>query len=60
MGHSVDPDYLRDAFEGFALHLEAQFARVESRHRLRRFLNGLLAGLPRVNPLDTRRSHLAR
>ena len=46
---SVDPDGWGDAFEGFAARLDRRFARVESRRRLRRFLFGLMAGLPRVN-----------
>ena len=46
---SVDPDGWREAFEGFTSRLDRRFARVESRGRVRRFLQGLMAGLPRVN-----------
>ncbi|WP_250280288.1 transposase, partial [Frankia sp. Cppng1_Ct_nod] len=46
---SVDPDSWREAFEAFAARLDRRFARAESRKRMRRFLCGLMAGLPRVN-----------
>lgn len=46
---SVDPDGWREAFEGLAGRLDRRFARPESRRRMRRFLRGLMAGLPRVN-----------
>nr|WP_203031075.1 IS701 family transposase [Frankia nepalensis] len=46
---SVDPDGWREAFEVFTGRLDRRFGRVESRGRMRRFLSGLMAGLPRVN-----------
>ncbi|WP_035957680.1 IS701 family transposase [Parafrankia sp. EUN1f] len=46
---SVDPDGWLEAFEGLAGRLDRRFRRPESRRRMRRFLRGLMAGLPRVN-----------
>jgi SRSO17 transposase len=46
---SVDPDRWRLAFEAFAARLDRRFRRIEPRRRLRKFLFGLMAGLPRVN-----------
>lgn len=46
---NVDPDRWRQEFEALGARIGGRFARVESRGRVRTFLQGLLSGLPRVN-----------
>jgi SRSO17 transposase len=48
-GHSVDPDRWQRGFDDLAARIGCRFARVEPRRRVRSFLLGLLAGLPRTN-----------
>jgi SRSO17 transposase len=48
-GHSVDLDRWQRGFDELMLAIGARFGRVEPRRRARAFLQGLLAGLPRVN-----------
>ena len=48
-GHSVDPDRWQRGFDELMLTIGARFGRVEPRRRARAFMQGLLAGLPRVN-----------
>ncbi|MDX6241660.1 MAG: hypothetical protein QOG10_6484 [Kribbellaceae bacterium] len=47
--HSVDPDRWQRGFDELAGRTASRFSRVEPRRRVRLFLLGLLAGLPRVN-----------
>lgn len=47
--HSVDPDRWRRGFDEVLGRIAGRFARVEPRRRVRTFLLGLLAGLPRTN-----------
>jgi SRSO17 transposase len=48
-GHSVNPDRWQRGFDELMLTIGTRFGRVEPRRRARAFLQGLLAGLPRVN-----------
>jgi SRSO17 transposase len=48
-GLSVDLDRWRREFDELMLRAGARFARVEPRRRMAAFVQGLLAGLPRVN-----------
>jgi SRSO17 transposase len=48
-GLSVDLDRWRREFDELMLRIGARFARVEPRRRMAAFVQGLLAGLPRVN-----------
>jgi SRSO17 transposase len=48
-GLSVDLDGWRREFDELMLRLGGRFARVEPRRRMAAFMQGLLAGLPRVN-----------
>src|SRR5689334_2697967 len=48
-GLSVDLDCWRQEFDELMLRVGARFARVEPRRRMAAFVQGLLAGLPRVN-----------
>lgn len=47
--HSVDPDRWQRGFEEVLGRIAGRFVRVEPRRRVRSFLFGLLAGLPRTN-----------
>jgi len=46
---SVDPDRWQDDFDELLERIAGRFARIEPRKRVRLFMLGLLAGLPRVN-----------
>jgi SRSO17 transposase len=48
-GLSVDLEGWRREFDELMLRIGARFARVEPRRRMAAFVQGLLAGLPRVN-----------
>ena len=48
-GLSVDLDRWRQEFDELMLRAGGRFARVEPRRRMAAFVQGLLAGLPRVN-----------
>jgi hypothetical protein len=48
-GLSVDLDRWRQEFNELMLRIGGQFGRVEPRRRMAAFVQGLLAGLPRVN-----------
>src|SRR5215475_594954 len=48
-GLSVDLDRWRQEFDELMLRVGGRFARVEPRRRMAAFVQGLLAGLPRVN-----------
>ena len=48
-GLSVDLDRWRREFDELMLRVGGRFARVEPRRRMAAFMQGLLAGLPRVN-----------
>lgn len=47
--HSVDPDRWQRGFDDLVARIGCRFARAEPRRRVRSFLLGLLAGLPRTN-----------
>jgi SRSO17 transposase len=47
--HSVDPDSWRRGFDELVERIAPRFVRIEPRRRVRLFMLGLLAGLPRVN-----------
>ena len=47
--HSVDPDRWQRGFDELLGRIASRFVRVEPRRRVRSFLLGLLAGLPRTN-----------
>jgi SRSO17 transposase len=47
--HSVDPDRWRQGLDELMGRIAGRFPRVEPRRRARAFLEGLLAGLSRVN-----------
>ena len=47
--HSVDPDRWQSGFDELMERIAGRFGRVEPRRRIRLFVLGLLAGLPRVN-----------
>jgi SRSO17 transposase len=47
--HSVDGDRWEREYDQLMGRIAPRFARVESRRRVRRFVRGLLAGLPRTN-----------
>ncbi|WP_408954223.1 IS701 family transposase [Kribbella solani] len=47
--HSVDPDRWQRGFDELVERIASRFSRVEPRRRVRLFVLGLLAGLPRVN-----------
>ena len=46
---SVDPDRWQSGFDELMERIASRFGRVEPRRRIRLFVLGLLAGLPRVN-----------
>jgi hypothetical protein len=46
---SVDPDRWRAGLDAVMARIAPRFVRVEPRRRVRAFLVGLLAGLPRTN-----------
>lgn len=46
---SVGPDRWQDGFDELLERIACRFARVEPRKRVRLFMLGLLAGLPRMN-----------
>jgi SRSO17 transposase len=48
-GHRIDPDRWQGGLDEVLGRIAGRFARVEPRRRARRFLLGLLAGLPRTN-----------
>jgi SRSO17 transposase len=48
-GHSVDPDRWRILFDELMNRVAGRFRRVEPRRRMRAFVLGLIAGLPRKN-----------
>jgi SRSO17 transposase len=52
-GLSVDLDRWRHEFDELMLRVGGRFARVEPRRRMAAFVQGLLAGLPRVNCWST-------
>jgi hypothetical protein len=58
-GHSVDVDRWVREYDELMGRIAPRFARVETRRRARRFVLGLLAGLPRTN-LDSREPALAQ
>jgi SRSO17 transposase len=47
--HSVDPDRWQRGFDDLMGRIAGRFVRVEPRRRVRSFVLGLLAGLPRTN-----------
>jgi hypothetical protein len=49
VGHSVEPALWRAETDRLLERMAGRFARVETRHRTRGFLLGLLADLPRKN-----------
>ena len=49
VGHSVEPGLWRAETDRLLERMAGRFARVETRHRTRGFVLGLLADLPRKN-----------
>jgi SRSO17 transposase len=48
-GHSVNPGRWLEALDDLLVRVGARVGRVEPRKRLRQFVTGMMAGLPRVN-----------